>query len=287
MRFVIVHYHLYKNAGSTIDSILDRNFHGEERGHIEGPYPWSMLKPSDLLDYTLANPRLRAISTHQARLPLPQHPEVTFLPLLFLRDPIDRFGSVYSFERKQPAESLSPSTIVARRASLPEFAEWVVGRDGTAVCRNFQVVHLSAEQRDVPEGRATPGDYDAALAQLKSLPFFGLVELFDESIQAMGDYLRPHFGELEFHHSPINVTAERKSTLEQRLKHIREELGPSLYRELLEHNALDVLLYREAQQMFEARQRARAEQSEQSEQPGQPTPQPFARRIMHALLGTR
>lgn len=284
MRFVIVHYHLYKNAGSTIDSILDRNFHGEERGHIEGPYPWSMLKPSDLLEYTLANPKLRAISSHQARLPLPQHPEITFLPIVFLREPIDRFGSVYSFERKQPAESLSPSTIVARQATLPEFAEWMVGREGTAVCRNFQVVHLSAEQRDVPEGRATPGDYDAALAQLKSLPFFGLVESFGESLQEMIDYLHPHFGELEIDHSPVNVNGERKTTLEQRLNHIREELGPSLYREVLEHNALDILFYREAEKMFEAQRKAR---SVQLEQPELPPAQPLARRIIHALRRTR
>lgn len=255
MRFVIVHYHLYKNAGSTIDSILDQNFRGEERGHIEGPYPWSMLSSLELLNYTLANPKLRAISSHQARLPLPQHPAVTFLPLLFLRDPIDRFGSVYSFERKQPAESLSPSTAIARQASLSAFAEWVVGREGTAVCRNFQVIHLSADRRDVPEGRATPDDYHVALAHLRSLPFFGMVESFEESLLAMRKYLRPHFGELDINHSPVNVTLERKPTLDERLQHIREELGPSLYREVLEHNALDILLYHEARQLFLARQR--------------------------------
>jgi len=247
-----VHYHLYKNAGSTIDSILDANFSGEERGHLEGPYPWSTVSPSELLEFTLANPKLRAISSHQARLPLPKHPDVTFFPIFFLRHPIDRVGSVYSFERKQPADSISPSTKIARTAGLASFTEWLVSRDGTGVCRNFQVIHLSADVRDVPEGRATLDDYRHALRNLTNLPFFGLVEAFDESLDRMQHYLEPHFGKLDMSHTPINVTAGRKLTIQERIEAIRDELGPSLYRELLEHNALDLLLYEKAEQMFAA-----------------------------------
>jgi hypothetical protein len=251
-RFVIVHYHLYKNAGSTIDSILDANFSGEERGHLEGPYPWSTVSASELLEFTLANPKLRAISSHQARLPLPEHPDVTFLPIFFLRHPIDRVGSVYSFERQQPADSISPSTKIARTEGLASFTEWLVGREGTGVCRNFQVIHLSTDVRDVPEGRATLDDYRHAVQNLTKLPFFGLVEAFDESLDRMQRYLEPYFGKLDMCHTPVNVTAGRKPTIHERIEAIRSELGPSLYRELLEHNALDLLLYEQAQQLFAA-----------------------------------
>lgn len=251
-RFVIVHYHLYKNAGSTIDSILDANFPAEERGHLEGPYPWSTVSPSELLEFTLANPRLRAISSHQSRLPLPEHPDVKFLPILFLRHPIDRVGSVYSFGQQQPADSISPSTKVARTSELASFVEWLVGRDGTGVCRNFHVIHLSTDKRDVPEGRATLDDYRHAIGNLTKLPFFGLVEAFDESIARMQDYLAPYFGRLNVSASAVNVTPGRKATFDERIDEIRTQLGPALYRELLEHNTLDLLLYEEGQRLFAA-----------------------------------
>lgn len=256
-RFVIVHYHLYKNAGSTIDSILDANFPPEERGHLEGPYPWSTVSPSELLQFTLANPRLRAISSHQARLPLPEHPDVKFLPIFFLRHPIDRVGSVYSFERRQPADSISPSTKVARTAGLASFVEWLVGREGTGVCRNFQVIHLSTDKRDVPEGRATLDDCRHAISNLTKLPFFGLVEAFDESLARMQDYLAPYVGRLDMASGAVNVTPGRKASLDERIDEIRSQLGPSLYRELLEHNALDLLLYEEAQRLIAVRGGAR------------------------------
>ncbi|NIF76614.1 hypothetical protein F3J20_04240 [Paraburkholderia sp. Cy-641] len=252
MRTVIVHYHLFKNAGTTVDGILDRNFPGDVHGHLEGAYPWSTVTANEILDYALANPTLRVISSHQARLPLPQHPSITFLPILFLRHPIDRFASVYEFERRQPADSISPSVKVARNGGLAAFANWVVERRATAVCRNFQVTHLASAQSDMRVARATHNDYLRALTYLRSLPLFGIVESFDESMQVLQEFLRPHVGELNIDFSIENFSPGRKATLKDRLEHIKSELGPSLYRELLEHNALDLLLYREATQIFAA-----------------------------------
>lgn len=252
MRTVLVHYHLFKNAGTTVDSILNRNFPGEAHGHLEGPYPWSTVSPTQILDYALSNPQLRVISSHQARLPLPQHPAITFLPILFLRHPIDRFASVYEFERRQPADSLSPSVAIARNGGLAAFGNWAVTREATAVCRNFQVAHLAGAQSDMRDARATHNDYLQALAHLESLPFFGMVESFEESLASLQEFVRPYIGELNIDFSIENFSPGRKATLESRLEHIESELGAPLYRELLEHNALDLLLYREAQQMFAA-----------------------------------
>jgi len=257
MRTVIVHYHLFKNAGTTVDSILDRNFPGEAHGHLEGPYPWSTVTSKEILDFALANPQLRVISSHQARLPLPQHPTITFLPVLFLRHPIDRFASVYEFERRQPADSLSPSVAIARNGGLATFGNWAVAREATAVCRNFQVAHLAGAQSDMRDARATHNDYLQALAHLESLPFFGVVESFEESMELLQEFVRPHVGELNVNFSIENYSPGRRATLESRLDQIENELGASLYRELLEHNALDMLLYRQAKQMFAAARASR------------------------------
>jgi hypothetical protein len=250
VRFVIVHYHLYKNAGTTIDDVLARNFPEHERGTIEGEFPWSEVSPAELLDYVLANPRLRVISSHQARLPLPEHPDITFLPIVFLRHPIDRFGSVYRFERQQELALPTATSKSARSSSLSAFAEWVVSREANAVCRNFQVLILGAGLREIVESRATPNDYLGALARVKSLPFFGLVEAFDASLQRLQDYLRPYVGEIDVNYRMLNVSADHTSTLDERLQDTERALGPLLYRELVECNSLDLLLYRDAHDLF-------------------------------------
>lgn len=69
-------------------------------------------------------------------------------------------------------------------------------------------------------------------------------------MKGLQDFLRPHIGELNLEFTIQNGSPGRKATLEERLEHIESELGASLYRELLERNALDMLLYREAQQLF-------------------------------------
>lgn len=252
MRVVVVHYHLFKNAGTTIDTILARSFADQDRGHIEGPEPWSTVSAQQLLNFALDNPALRLISSHQTRLPLPQDQQVMFLPILFLRHPIDRFASVYEYERRQPADTTSPSAIIARDNDLAAFATWTIGREATAVCRNFQVIHLAGAQGDMRFARATHDDYLRALARLKELPFFGVVELFEESLQGLQHFLRPYIGAIDLHFTIENANPGRLRTLEERLERIERELGPSLYRDLLEVNALDMLLYREGQQMFPA-----------------------------------
>lgn len=251
-RSIIVHYHLFKNAGTTIDSILRRNFSCSEHLHREGPDPWSSIGPDELIEFALANPTVRAVSSHHAYLPLPAHPGIRFLPILFLRHPIDRFGSVYWFERRQPPGYRSPSAEVARSGSLADFARWAVGCDATAVCRNFQVVRLAGIQHDMRTARATADDFERALAQVDSLPFVGLVESFDESIIRMREYLRPYIGEIDINHLHENASPSRAVMLDERLQRIAEELGSTLYQALMEHNALDMVLYRRAERRIAA-----------------------------------
>lgn len=139
---------------------------------------------------------------------------------------------------------------IARAGSLSDFAEWVVSREATAVCRNFQVARLAGVQEDMRSARATLDDYNRAFKHLCSLPFFGLVDSFQESLIRLQQYLTPYVGDFDISHEHENASPGRATTLEKRVMRIAEELGPSLYRELLELNSLDMLLYREAQRRF-------------------------------------
>lgn len=73
MRYVIVHYHIFKNGGSTIESILEREF-GSGFVSLHGPEAGSTLVDSDLAEFLLVEPGVMAISSHHLRYPKPSIP---------------------------------------------------------------------------------------------------------------------------------------------------------------------------------------------------------------------
>lgn len=249
MRHIVVHYHLFKNAGTTLDAVLKQHF-GEACGAIEGAHPWETLAPEDLAAYALANPGVRAISSHQARLPLPEAGGIVFHPVVFLRHPIDRVGSVFEFERRQPPQSPSLGARIAREQDFASYVRWRLTPGNGAVIRNFQTTHLSARERDMRTAQAIPSDLEHARDRLAALPFFGLVECFERSLEKMRACLSPYVGDLSTRHTVANSSEGRKATLEERLRDIEAELGSGLYARLQEENALDLDLYRHASRLF-------------------------------------
>lgn len=246
VRDVIVHYHIFKNAGTTVDSLLHANF-TDTNGAVEGEYPWDTLTSRQLLDFILANPRLDVVSSHQARLPLPEHPGLRIHPIVFLRHPIDRVESVYRFERRQAPDSLSPSVRIAQNTDLRGFVQWGLSDEGTAVFRNFQTIHLAGRQRDMRSARATGADYLVAEARLRELPFVGVVDSFEASVAAMERKLRSAFPAIAC--SPtaaLNRSEGRADRLSARIERIASELGDSLFDDLVRENRFDLDLYRQA-----------------------------------------
>lgn len=252
MRHVVINYHIFKNAGTTIDSILSNNF-GPLHGHLENKNPWDTLEPDQLLAFVEANPALTAVSTHHGRLPVPVHPDVSFYPLVFLRHPIDRVGSVYSFERRQPKDSPGLGVKVARENDLKGYVKWRLADGNGAVIRNFHTVHLAGRERDMRYATATAEDYHQAAERLFSLPFFGIVEAFTDSIDKMGSYLGKIFGPLDMSCSIQNRSDDREEILEERLAVIETSLGPHLFQELMEKNRMDMELYDFAHTLFRSR----------------------------------
>jgi len=242
MRHIIIHYHIYKNAGSTVDSILKNNF-GDYCGSIEGINPWDTLDPDAILKYAVENPGLKVISSHQARLPVPKCLNLVFHPLIFLRHPIDRVGSVYSFERRQPLSMPGPGIKIAHENDFAGYVKWRLSEGNSAVIKNFQTVHLSGRQKDMRVAIATDNDLKDAIEKISQLPFFGIVEFFDDSIARMSKYLSQYFGCFDVNHSVVNISTERQNTIQKRLDDIKIMLGPDLYQELLYKNALDMQLY--------------------------------------------
>lgn len=122
----------------------------------------------------------------------------------------------------------------AHEKTLREYVRWRLTDGVDAAIRNFQTVHLSGRDRDMRTALAKKPDLERALERLEDLSFFGLVELFQDSMLRMKSYLAGEFGEIDTSFLVENRTGERKATVEERIDELKIALGPGLYNELLD-----------------------------------------------------
>lgn len=206
MRIAIFHYHLFKNAGTSFDRILKTNF----------PDTWvtaefetaSGNNTPAVEDWIRANPTARAYSSHTAVGPLPQVADVTLVPVVFLRDPVERIASAYRFERKQEADTWGAK--LAKQHDLEGYVRARLKRKNDRQCRNFQTARLaSLVPGSAPElERARQG-----LALLKAAGTVGRVERFDDAMVALAERLRPYFPKFTWTETRANVS-DRKGAEE-------------------------------------------------------------------------
>lgn len=233
MRFVIVHYHILKNAGSTIEDMLDQSF-GERFARFDRAERDAVISPAELLAFVEENPQLRAVSSHQIRYPLPEKKGILFYDVCFVRDPIDRVRSMYDYYRQSPDPG-DPVSDLANRGDLGGFVAGMV-KDNPLQIRNVQV-NLIACVGDSDE--PTRADLDVAIARMEKASFPGVVDCFSESVAA-GEYLlRQVFSELNCSLPPANVSGGLGGTLESRTAALRKACDPEAFAELLRLNGLD------------------------------------------------
>jgi hypothetical protein len=231
-RTVLIHYHLFKNAGTSLDEALKRAFPGgwtdyERQHRILGP---------ELAELIAARPEVRAISSHNAWLPPPEMVGVRLIPIVFVRHPLDRVRSVYDFERSQQADT--PSARVARTHDIGGYVDWrLTYLDGTdRTIRDFQTMRLA------PAGHGTD-DLERAIDATERLAFVGLVETYGRSLRALREAIAPWIaiGRLRELHS--NATPGRNERLSARLARLRRDLGDELYERLAAANSCDLELW--------------------------------------------
>jgi hypothetical protein len=255
-RAVLVHHHIFKNAGMSFDHLLSESF-GPSWVALELPRAGDVLRAEQLLAFLGQNPGMRAVSSHQARLLGRPPAGMDVYPVVFLRHPVDRAESVYLFESR--ARQTHASARVAAGASFAEYVAWCLRdrADGTCVIRDYQTIHLSdalLRVRESVRARARAADLALAKQRLAGLPAFGLVERFDESLDQLRAWLLPAFPELRLRPVAVNASPGRGGTLEGRIRRARAALGQDLFLRLLDHNAYDLDLYDFARRLFLRRQ---------------------------------
>ena len=233
MRLVILQYHIFKNAGSTIEDILDHSF-GGRFARLETPVDEGLITNRDLLSVLDSRPDLCALSSHQIRHPLPQMPGHLFFDICFLRDPIDRIRSIYTYFRQKPA----PGNPMSNLANCTELGDFVAGmiRDLPLFVKNVQVNLLAcAGDSDEPETR----DLDVAVQRMLATSFLGVVDCFDQSLAAGAYALRPAFPELDCDRPAVNVSDGMQGTVASRTLKLRQACRPDVFDELLRLTELD------------------------------------------------
>lgn len=236
MRFVILHYHFLKNAGTSIENILHRSFGGYFTT-IDTPDREGNVSNHALLALLQGNPLLKAVSSHQIRYPKPQVPGFLFFDVCFLRDPIDRVRSMYDYFREKPVPG-DPVSEAANESRLGEFVARLIERIPWYV--NDTQVNLLAN--GVANDPPTEEDFNRAAAGVLRTSFLGVVDRFHDSLIAGQYFLRPVFPELNCASEAANVSAGPERTLPERIAQVRDACDRGVYAELLRLNALDARL---------------------------------------------
>jgi hypothetical protein len=241
MRPLIVHYHLFKNAGTSVEAILRANFE-DAWVSFDSEDPAGFVSTDSVLDMARADPRIVAFSSHQVRPPAPVARDFTITPVVFLRHPLDRMQSVYDFDRRR-----GPTTPAGEVAATHEFGEYIdvmLERNAHHVC-NFQVRSLT-DLRDPSTGKRTANDrddYERAVRFVTSLPAVGIVERYRESWFGLAAVIRCTHPRFFVPHIHSNSDPNRLDSLDERLDRMHSRLGDARFERLREANRLDLDLY--------------------------------------------
>jgi hypothetical protein len=249
-RPVFVHYHLFKNAGTSLDRMLRAQFGSAWATH-EGDGP--LWPAADVQAYLRRQTDVVVLSSHTALLSCSPADDLAVQPIMFLRHPLDRARSVYEFERRQQINTEGAQQ--AKALSLPEYVEWRLARPRDRTLRNFQVHRLQFGSSD--------GDteWERARATLRRLPFIGLVEHFDESTERLQRWMTALLPGTALPSPPVpqaNRTQPAGQSLDDRLHILRRDLGQPLYRRLLDANREDLRIHQAVSRRYAAANAAEA-----------------------------
>jgi hypothetical protein len=237
MRTVILHYHLFKNAGTSMDATLNRNFPGDLWVTREFPSDPNS-NAEQLKQWIIDEPQAICFSSHTAFLPLPEIEGVTIIPVIFMRHPIDRIISAYSFERNQGADNFGST--LARNTTLSGYIETRLSIPSDHQCRNFHVEKFS---RMFGKGNSLTQQLVNAKKAIEALPFVGDVGDFDNSIKRLEVLLKNNGLEVDLTAEKKNVSRQPK-TIDEKLQSLQENMGEELYDKLIAANKEDLELYK-------------------------------------------
>ena len=245
----IVHHHIFKNAGTTVEWVLQRNFPGQVL-HIEGDQPGARLMPERVKSVADGFSEHKAISSHTFPLTDAQSAWAS-VHLVVLRDPIERYYSMYRYERSR--ETPRPANIAARQKDFGEYCKWWLSNaPGIWIDWQTRCCTPQSKRASTPLAGAPPkwvADLSAALEAVSNTAYAMTVDRFDEGLVVLEDRL---------HQSGIHFDASyiRQNVSPRESDGGREELLSEAFRaELVAANAGDYALIQRVRDLVDDRYR--------------------------------
>ena len=262
-RSVIVHYHTFKNSGTSFDELLTANY---QDAHLcfDGPFPYTLFNQQELLKVIRRNPNKIAFSSHSIRLPVPTDLEHNAIAALFVRHPMLRIRSVYGFEmRSAEAANRTKNPLKKKKTgnAQPSFDQWVtyLRNDKTMnlnagllsnsqthmFCGVFGSVGLAKTFLADDPNSFRISDLDQAKRNLLAIPLLARTEAYEDDVKRFPSILSKYGIEFSYKDLPAaNVThQEVRQPIKQRLEQIRKDLSPDNWTWMNKANQQDLELY--------------------------------------------
>ncbi|WP_428033903.1 sulfotransferase family 2 domain-containing protein [Amphritea sp.] len=238
MRTVILHYHLFKNAGTSLDAAFKENFSEKEGEWVTKEFPAQPAVNRDQLkQWIIDNPQAKCFSSHTAIFPVPEIEGVKIIPVIFMRHPIDRIASAYSFEKKQGGDGFGP--VLARNTTLKGYIETRLSLVNDRQCRNFHAHRLATMF-----GEKVGDESYRAQQAIETLPFVGVVEQYSASLEKLESLLKLNgFYDIKLQPIEKNVSRGVKKNLDQKIVEVKKQLGEEFFSRVEQENRLDCDLW--------------------------------------------
>jgi hypothetical protein len=241
-RAIILHAHMFKNAGTTFDWSLQRSFNAGFLDHRDDD---SMRRGADYLGpYLLHHPDLQALSSHWISFPLPRLDGLDLQLVMLFRHPLERIRSVYTFERQQ--QGTAPGSRQARDLGFLDYVRWRLQAGVGPVIRNYHTRYCTGRYRDDDIEQ----QYELAIATVESTPLLGLVHRYDESMVLFEYHLQGVFPQIDLSWKLQNSSVGELACGVGKRCATETELEP-IMQQVIAANTYDLKLYAAVESRFE------------------------------------
>lgn len=251
MRHIVLHGHIFKNAGSTLDWSLQRIFGDRFLDHRQDK-PMRQAGRELLAQLVEQDEQLCALSSHHMTGDLPRISGVNFICVNLLRHPLRRLRSVYDFERRQEGET--PGARAAKQKNFRDYVAWRMQPDVARTIRNYQTLYLAGRHHPTDNAEIARHYFGVALAKIASSAFVGVVERYDESMVVLEEQLRSIFPDIDLSYVRQNVSVSPSvgQAGERIVAEVMSELG-DLQKQVIDENSFDLALYQSGSAALQSR----------------------------------
>ena len=186
MSHIILHHHIFKNAGTTLDFSLQRHF-GDDFATLDDPEEQA-VDPGMLYDFLSRRPEVKVVSSHHFHAQdFIRKERYRFFELAFVRRPLSRLLSIYTYSLRSVGERAD----MAKQSDLRQFVRQLILRHPYMV--DNPQVNIFANHGFY--GRPTSDDdLRKACNRYGSFALCAPVERYDEAMVTLEYFASPIYG---------------------------------------------------------------------------------------------